>query len=122
MEGDKSKMKVISSPWVPYVTTLHECCAMEYTLTAILAGTYSVLAAVLQGARVASPNALVSINVTLVGMTILNRLLSYPKAIKPIVRTPVGMLMLERLVQDLNACAAIEVTPVGRLMPDKLVQ
>jgi len=83
-----------------YVTTVHEYCAPEYTLTAMLAGTYSVaVVPVLQGAREPSP-----------------------KAMKPIDCTPVGIMILVRLLQDLKACAAIEVTPDGRLMPDKLVQ
>jgi hypothetical protein len=55
-----------------YLTTLREYCTPEYTLTAMLAGTYSVLEAVLQGAITVSPKAPAPIRVTLSGMTMLD--------------------------------------------------
>ena len=56
---------------------MHAYCTPEYTLTAMLAGTYSVaVVPVLQGAKLLSP-----------------------KAIEPIVTTPVGMVMLVKLLQ-----------------------
>ena len=59
---------------------MHEYCTAEYTLTAMLAGTYSVaVVPVLQGATEADPKALPPIAERLVGMLILVRLLQDQK-------------------------------------------
>ena len=58
-----------------YITTLQLYCTAEYTLTAMLAGTYSVaLVPELQGAIVVFPNASPPIAIRLVGMLTLVRL------------------------------------------------
>jgi hypothetical protein len=83
----------------PVVTKLHENCTSEYTLTAILAGTYRLaVVPVLQGASEADPNANSPIAVTLVGMLMLDRLVQDWNAPMPISMTLVGMSMLDRLV------------------------
>ena len=57
------------------MTTLQEYCTPEYTVTFMLAGTYRVeVVPVLQGAVEASPNALVPIEVRLLGRLMLLRL------------------------------------------------
>ena len=57
-----------------YKTTLHAYFTPEYTLTAMLAGTYSLaVVPALQGALEASPKALRSILVTDVGSVMLER-------------------------------------------------
>ena len=54
-----------------YRSTLHSNCTAEYTLAAMLAGTYSVLAAVLQGAISAVPKAFMPMLVRLLGRMML---------------------------------------------------
>ena len=57
------------------MTTLHENCTAEYTLTAMLAGTYSVaVVPELQGATEVSPKAAIPRAVTLAGRVMLERL------------------------------------------------
>ena len=82
-----------------YVTTLHAYCTAEYTLTAMLAGTYSVALPVLQGAKESAPKASPPMFERDVGSVILVRLLHRRNANWPMVITLVGMLMLDRLVQ-----------------------
>jgi hypothetical protein len=63
-----------------HVTTLHENCTFSYTLRGMLAGTYSVLVPVLQGAAEADPKAPPPMAATLIGMMILFRLVQSQKA------------------------------------------
>ena len=90
------------------MTTRHENCTAAYTLTAMVAGTYSVaLVPVLQwvikdstvkaALPILSPNALWPILVRDVGSMILIRPLQNTKALLAIVITPVGMSILSRL-------------------------
>ena len=63
------------SPGV-YVTTLHAYCTAEYTLTAMLAGTYSVaVVPVAQGAIVAVPKAFMPMLVRLLGRMMVDNVL-----------------------------------------------
>jgi hypothetical protein len=58
------------------MSTLHENCTPEYTLTAMLAGTNSLaVVPVLHGATEVSPKALLPMAVRLVGSMMLDRLL-----------------------------------------------
>ena len=54
---------------------MHAYCTPEYTLTAMLAGTYSVAALLLQRPTLLSPKAIEPIVTTLVGMVMLVKLL-----------------------------------------------
>ena len=80
------------------MTTLQAYCAPEYTLTAMLAGTYSAVAVpVLQGAIEADPKAPLPIEVRLM-----------------------GRLMLSRPVQPLNALLSMDLIP-GKLILVRLL-
>ena len=76
----------------------------EYTLVAMLAGTFSLVEVPeLQGLIEAVPKASAPIKVTLVGRVTLVRLSHVLKAELPIEETPVGMLMLDRTRFNSNA-------------------
>ena len=80
-------------------TKMHENCTGEYTLGAMLTGTFSVAAVpVLHGTTEAVPNASLPIVVMLLGSVMLVRTQEW-KAKLSIILTPVGMLILDSLVQ-----------------------
>ena len=68
------------------ISTLHEYCTDEYTLTAMLAGTYSVAVVPgLQGGEEVSPKALLPIALRLFGRMMLDKLPHSVKTSLPIV-------------------------------------
>ena len=84
---------------------MHENCTPEYTLVAMLAGTFSlVVVPGLQG-LISSipPKASAPIKETLAGRVILVRLSHFLKAELPIEETPIGMLMLDKTRFSSNA-------------------
>ena len=84
-----------------YVTTLHEYFTLEYTLSAMLAGTYSVaLVPVAQGRVSSFPKASSPMRVRLLGRMMVDNELHSWKVPWSKETTDVGMLMLDNLLQD----------------------
>ena len=100
------------------MTTLHEYCTPEYTLTAMLAGTYSVaVVPVLQGrSKEALPKAFMPIAVTLEGRKIVVRPEQPEKALMPINLTLVVIVTDVMPEQPENAESATQVMVVEMTM------
>jgi D-aminopeptidase len=97
-----------------YVSTLHWDCAPEYTLNAMLAGTYIVaVVPMLQGAANSHPKAQKPIEVTLVGMVMVDTAEQLKKENSPIANTLDGMVMFDRAVQELKAELPVTFKVVG---------
>jgi D-aminopeptidase len=81
-------------------TTLHENCTSEYTLSAMLAGTYSVaVVPVLHGATEADPKAPLPIEVRLTGRVMFVRLVQDSNTPVPMPERELGRTILAKLEQ-----------------------
>ena len=98
---------------------LHENCTDEYTLTATLAGTYSLaVVPVLQGAIEENPNALLPMFKRDVGSVMLERLMQYPKTVVPKYVTDVGIEIAVNIWTFQNAPRQIRLRLVGKSMAE----